>query len=71
MFCLDGDGAAVMHMGSLATVGQNGPPNFKHIIFNNGGHDSVGGQPTDASSESFSFQKIALGCGYKNVREKF
>jgi len=69
VFCLDGDGATLMHMGNLATIGQNGPPNLKHIIFNNGGHDSVGGQPTDASNESFSFQKIALGCGYKNAFE--
>jgi phosphonopyruvate decarboxylase len=56
-----------MHMGSLATIGQNGTKNLKHIIFNNGAHDSVGGQPTDAGKDSFSFTQIAKGCGYKDV----
>lgn len=57
-----------MHMGSLATIGQKAPDNFKHIIINNGAHDSVGGQPTDAKNhEGFSFPKIALACGYKAV----
>ena len=54
-------------MGSLATIGQSGAKNLKHIVFNNGVHDSVGAQPTAAGSENFSFCKIALGCGYKNV----
>lgn len=66
VFCLDGDGSVLMHMGSLATIGQNGPPNFKHIIINNGSHDSVGGQPTDAGNHNgFNFGLIAKGCGYK------
>ncbi|CAF0809541.1 unnamed protein product [Brachionus calyciflorus] len=69
VFCLDGDGSVIMHMGTLATIGQNGPENLKHIIFNNGAHDSVGGQPTDADNENFSFAKIALGCGYKEAFE--
>ena len=69
VFCLDGDGAAIMHMGAMATIGQNGSSNLKHIIINNGAHDSVGGQPTDAASDSFSFTKIALGCGYKQAFE--
>ena len=56
-----------MHMGTLSTIGQNATDNFKHIIFNNGVHDSVGGQLTDASNDNFSFTKIALGCGYKEV----
>ena len=46
VYCFDGDAAAIMHMGSLAQIGSIGPKNFKHIIFNNGSHDSVGGQPT-------------------------
>ena len=41
--------------------------NLKHVIFNNGAHDSVGGQITVAANEAFSFAKIALGCGYKEV----
>lgn len=67
IFCLDGDGAAIMHMGALATVGQSGCKNLKHFILNNGGHDSVGGQPSDASSNTFSFTHIAMGCGYREV----
>lgn len=65
--CLDGDGSVLMHMGGMASVGQSNCENLKHIIFNNGSHDSVGGQPTDAASDSFSFCQIALGCGYKEV----
>lgn len=68
IFCLDGDGAAIMHMGCLATIGQNGPSNLKHIIINNGSHDSVGGQPTDAQNSNFSFCDIAKACGYKEAK---
>ena len=65
---LDGDGAVLMHMGSLATAGQRGPPNFRHIVFNNGTHDSVGGQPTHASChDTFCITDIALACGYQQV----
>jgi phosphonopyruvate decarboxylase len=46
VYCLDGDGALLMHMGALAINGVLKPRNFKHIILNNGAHDSVGGQPT-------------------------
>ncbi|KAL5006397.1 hypothetical protein ScPMuIL_015203 [Solemya velum] len=67
VFCLDGDGAVIMHMGAMASIGQNGPTNFKHVIFNNGCHDSVGGQPTDASKNGFNFIRIAEGCGYKQA----
>lgn len=68
VFCLDGDGSVIMHMGAMATVGQSNLENFKHIVINNGAHDSVGGQPTDAGNhEDFSFSKIAQGCGYKTV----
>ncbi|XP_048242584.1 phosphonopyruvate decarboxylase-like [Haliotis rufescens] len=66
--CLDGDGAALMHLCAMATVGQRAPSNFKHIIFNNGCHDSVGGQPTEASHhETFSLGGIALACGYRKT----
>lgn len=67
VLCLDGDGSVIMHMGALASIGQNAPENFKHIIFNNGAHDSVGGQPTDAIGENFSFNAVARGCGYKET----
>ena len=62
VYCLDGDGAVVMHMGSLAIIGSQKPKNFKHIIFNNGSHDSVGGQPTVGFNVDFI--SIAKGCGY-------
>ena len=63
IYCFDGDGALIMHMGSLAITGQKSPKNFKHIIFNNGSHDSVGGQPTAAFNINIS--QIAKACGYK------
>lgn len=43
VFCLDGDGACLMQMGSLTSVGNSGRKNIVHILFNNGAHDSVGG----------------------------
>lgn len=46
VYCFDGDGAAIMHMGAQAIIGSNKPENFRHVVFNNGAHDSVGGQPT-------------------------
>jgi phosphonopyruvate decarboxylase len=46
VWCFDGDGAAIMHMGSMAIVANKAPKNYIHVIFNNGAHDSVGGQPT-------------------------
>lgn len=65
MVCLDGDGAALMHMGGLATIGSSGAKNLIHILLNNGAHDSVGGQPTVGFDVSFT--KIALSSGYKTV----
>ena len=65
---MDGDGAVLMHMGALASIAASAPSNFKHIVFNNGVHDSVGGQPTVAGNEGkFSFSQIAQGCGYKHT----
>lgn len=46
VYCFDGDGAAIMHMGNMAIVGSKAPKNYVHVVFNNGAHDSVGGQPT-------------------------
>ena len=46
VWCLDGDGASIMHMGSMAIVASKSPANYVHVVFNNGAHDSVGGQPT-------------------------
>lgn len=65
VYCLDGDGAVIMHMGSLCIAGCNAPENFRHIVLNNGAHDSVGGQPTVAFDISIS--DVAKACGYRNV----
>ena len=62
VYCLDGDGAVLMHMGGLAIIGTRGPTNFRHVVLNNGVHDSVGGQPTVGLDVDFS--AIAAACGY-------
>jgi phosphonopyruvate decarboxylase len=62
VWCLDGDGAVIMHMGGLATIAQLAPKNFKHVVLNNGAHDSVGGQPTVAFA--IDVPAIARACGY-------
>ena len=63
--CIDGDGAALMHLGSMAINGQFGKENFKHILLNNGAHDSVGGQPTVGSK--IDFNNIANSLGYISI----
>jgi len=63
--CLDGDGAVLMHMGSLAIIGNRKPRNFRHIILNNGAHDSVGGQPTVGLQ--MDLPSVACACGYEKV----
>lgn len=65
VYCFDGDGAAIMHMGGMGIVASMLPGNFYHIVFNNGAHDSVGGQPTIGFG--IDMPKIAAGCGYKTV----
>jgi len=68
VFCLDGDGAAIMHLGNMSTVANHGPANYKHIVINNGAHDSVGGQPTDAELvDRFNICQTALSLGYKKA----
>ncbi|MEF8752367.1 MAG: phosphonopyruvate decarboxylase [Accumulibacter sp.] len=63
--CLDGDGAALMHLGGMATVGTSEVGDLLHIVLNNGAHDSVGGQPTVA--QQISLTAIATACGYDVV----
>jgi phosphonopyruvate decarboxylase len=63
--CFDGDGAVLMHMGALAAIGAIKPHNFIHIVFNNGAHDSVGGQPTAAPL--LDLYKVASASGYQAV----
>lgn len=62
VYCLDGDGAMLMHMGGAAIIGAAGVANFKHVIFNNGVHDSVGGMPS--AGLQVSFTEIVKACGY-------
>lgn len=62
VYCIDGDGALLMHMGGLAITGSMAPKNLRHIVINNGSHDSVGGQPTVGFN--IDMQQIAKGCGY-------
>ncbi len=63
IWCIDGDGAVLMHMGSLALMGYNHPNNLVHVLINNGSHETVGGMPTVASN--IDFVSIAKACGYK------
>lgn len=65
IWCIDGDGAALMHMGALAVIGANKPENLIHIVINNGAHESVGGIPTVAHTADLV--AIAEACGYQNV----
>jgi len=61
--CFDGDGAAIMHMGSMAIVANKAPKNYVHVVFNNGAHDSVGGQPTVGLK--IDLPAVAKAVGYK------
>ena len=65
IWCFDGDGACIMHMGSMGIVAQKAPKNYIHVVFNNGAHDSVGGQPTVGLS--IDLPAIAKAVGYKAV----
>jgi phosphonopyruvate decarboxylase len=62
---LDGDGAALMKLGSFATIGAYAPAGLIHIVLDNGVHDSTGGQPTVSSSVDFA--GVALACGYRHA----
>ena len=66
IWCIDGDGAALMHMGALAVIGSQRPRNLVHIVINNGAHESVGGLPTVANHADLA--GVARACGYDNVR---
>lgn len=65
IWCIDGDGAVLMHMGSMAVIGANAPKNLVHIVINNGAHETVGGMPTVASK--MDVVAIAKACGYPNA----
>ena len=63
----DGDGAALMRMGNLATIGAYGGENFRHLLLDNGVHESTGGQST--VSPAVSFAAVAKACGYRDASE--
>ena len=63
IWCIDGDGAALMHMGAMAVVGSTKASNLIHVVINNGAHESVGGMPTVAKNVDFVL--IARACGYE------
>lgn len=64
--CLDGDGAALMHLGAMPIIGDVAPGNFVHVLLNNAAHESVGGQPTVA--DGVDFRAVALACGYRGYQ---
>ena len=65
VYCFDGDGASIMHMGGMAIVAQMHPSNYVHVVFNNGAHDSVGGQPTVGLQ--VNLVQVAEACGYQKA----
>lgn len=65
VWCVDGDGAVLMHMGAMAVIGANAPKNVIHVVINNGAHETVGGMPTVASK--INLVAIAKACGYPNA----
>lgn len=65
IWCIDGDGAALMHMGAMAVIGARAPENLVHVIINNEAHETVGGMPTAAGK--IDLPGIARSCGYPHV----
>jgi phosphonopyruvate decarboxylase len=63
IWCFDGDGSLLMHLGALTSVGASKPKNFVHVLFNNGIHESVGGLPS--ANQDTAFLQISRACGYK------
>ncbi len=65
IWCIDGDGAVLMHMGAMAVIGSFKPDNVIHIVINNGAHETVGGMPTAAAS--IDLVAVAKACGYPSA----
>lgn len=65
IWCVDGDGAVLMHMGAMAVLGANKPKNLIHVVINNGAHETVGGMPTVAGN--IDLAAIAKACNYPNA----
>lgn len=65
VWCVDGDGAALMHMGAMAVIGKAKPDNLIHVVINNEAHETVGGMP--AASSAVDFAAVARACGYEHA----
>ena len=65
VWCLDGDGAVMMHLGSLALIGRRAPKNLVHVVVNNGAHETVGGMPV--CSGALNITALAEAAGYRRV----
>ena len=65
IWCIDGDGALLMHLGAMAVIGANAPKNLVHIVINNGAHETVGGMPTVAGN--LNLTAMAEACGYPHT----
>lgn len=63
VYCFDGDGASIMHMGNMAITASMKCKNYVHVVYNNGAHDSVGGQPTVGLK--IDLCAVAKAVGYK------
>jgi len=65
VWCLDGDGAALMHLGAMAVIGQRQPENLVHVVINNGAHETVGGMPV--CEGGMKLCAMAMAAGYRSV----
>lgn len=65
VWCIDGDGAAIMHLGAMAVIGHARPKNLIHIVVNNEAHESVGGMPT--AGDTTDIAGVARACGYPHA----
>ena len=65
VWCLDGDGAALMHLGAMAVLGQKKPANLVHVVINNAAHETVGGMPV--CEGALNLTGLAMSAGYRHV----
>ena len=65
VWCLDGDGACLMHLGSFPVIGKRSPAHFIHVVINNGAHETVGGMPV--CSGALNIRRLAEASGYASV----
>lgn len=65
VWCIDGDGAVIMHMGAMSVIGAQSPSNLVHIVINNQAHESVGGMPSSAGQTDLA--AVAAACGYSQT----